>query len=165
MAILDAPRRDQQAPGATAGMEMRFLVDRLEMIVSNGRRMPFGRILLDEAELLEVVDQMHVTEPTEINQARRVLMDREQILTQAQIEADSMVTMARDGIEQLLSEDGLLLEAKAHAEQILVDSRHEAETMRADADRYAAEILGYLEETLAQNLAQVRAGLDQLRSI
>ena len=32
-------------------------------------------------------------------------------------------------------------------------------------DRYAAEILGSLDETLTQNLAQVRAGREQLRSM
>lgn len=145
-------------------MEMRFLVDRLEEVINAGRRMPFGRILLDEAEILEIIDQMHVTEPAEINQARRIIMDREQILTQAQIEADNIVTMARDRVEQMLSENGLLLEAKAHAEKLLAEARQEAETMRSDADRYAADILSYLEEVLSKNLAQVRAGLEQLRS-
>ena len=145
-------------------MEMRFLVDRLEGLVNSGRRVPFGRILLDEAEVMEILDQMHVTEPTEINQARRIILDREQILSQAQIEADSIVTMARDRVDQLLSDNGLLLEAKAHAEQMLAESRQEAETMKTEADRYAADVLSYLEEVLSQNLAQVRAGLDQLRS-
>jgi hypothetical protein len=142
-------------------MEMRFLVDRLEGLVNSGRRVPFGRILLDEAEVMEILDQMHVTEPTEINQARRIILDREQILGQAQIEADSIVTMARDRVDQLLSENGLLVEAKAHAEQMLAEARQEAETMKTEADRYAADVLSYLEEVLSQNLAQVRAGLDQ----
>lgn len=145
-------------------MEMRFLVDRLEAVVNTGRRLPLGRILLDEQEIMEIIDQMHVTEPTEVNQARRIILDREQILTQAQIEADNIVTMARDRVDQLLSENGLLLEAKSHAERMLAEARREAETMRTDADSYAAEILTYMEEVLAQNLAQVRAGLEQLRT-
>jgi hypothetical protein len=164
MTIVDSARYEPRTQGASAGMEMRFLVDRLEGLVNSGRRVPFGRILLDEAEVMEIVDQMHVTEPTEINQARRIILDREQILSQAQIEADSIVTMARDRVDQLLSENGLLLEAKAHAEQMLAEARAESETMKTEADRYAADVLGYLEEVLSQNLAQVKAGLDQLRS-
>jgi hypothetical protein len=164
MMMVDSARYEPRTQGATATMEMRFLVDRLEGLVNSGRRVPFGRILLDEAEVMEILDQMHVTEPTEINQARRIILDREQILGQAQIEADSIVTMARDRVDQLLSENGLLLEAKAHAEQMLAEARQEAETMKTEADRYAADVLSYLEEVLSQNLAQVRAGLDQLRS-
>jgi hypothetical protein len=164
MTMVDSARYEPRTQGATATMEMRFLVDRLEGLVNSGRRVPFGRILLDEAEVMEILDQMHVTEPTEINQARRIILDREQILGQAQIEADSIVTMARDRVDQLLSENGLLLEAKAHAEQMLAEARQEAETMKTEADRYAADVLSYLEEVLSQNLAQVRAGLDQLRS-
>ena len=164
MTIVDSAHYEPRTQGAAATMEMRFLVDRLEGLVNSGRRVPFGRILLDEAEVMEILDQMHVTEPTEINQARRIILDREQILSQAQIEADSIVTMARDRVDQLLSDNGLLLEAKAHAEQMLAESRQEAETMKTEADRYAADVLSYLEEVLSQNLAQVRAGLDQLRS-
>jgi hypothetical protein len=164
MTIVDSARYEPRTQGVAATMEMRFLVDRLEGLVNSGRRVPFGRILLDEAEVMEIIDQMHVTEPTEINQARRIILDREQILSQAQIEADSIVTMARDRVDQLLSENGLLLEAKAHAEQMLADAREESETMKTEADRYAADVLGYLEEVLSQNLAQVKAGLDQLRS-
>ncbi|MCC6629072.1 MAG: ATPase [Chloroflexi bacterium] len=145
-------------------MEMRFLVDRLEAIVNAGRRIGFGRILLEEGELLEIVDQMHVTEPTEINQARRVILEREQILTQAQIEADSIITMARDRVNNLLSEDGLTREAKAYAEQLLSEALQEARKTRADADEYATDILVFIEDALEQNLAQVRRGLEHLRS-
>jgi F0F1-type ATP synthase membrane subunit b/b' len=145
-------------------MEMRFLVDRLEEIVNDGRRVPFGRLLLDEAQLVEIIDQMHVTEPNEVNQARRIILEREQILSQAQLEADNIVTMARDRVKQLLSEDGLMLEAKSHAEQILSAARRDGEALREDAEAYAIEVLAFIDDTLSQNLEQVRASLERMRN-
>ena len=163
MTMVDS--RPQSRPGgAASGMEMRFLVDRLEAVINAGRRVPFGRLLLEEDELVEIVDQMHVTEPTEVNQARRIILEREKILTEAQMEAEQMVTMARDRVNQLLSEDGLLLEAKAYAEQMLAAARRDGETLRNEAETYANEVLTFVDETLSVNLEQVRAGLERLRS-
>lgn len=143
-------------------MDMSFLVDRLEALVSGGRRLPFSRILVDEAELLEIVDQMRISLPEEINQARRIVQEREQVIGQAQSEADKIVTMARDRADYLLRDNGLVLEAKAHSEQILVDARREAQMLREEADSYAAEVLTKLEMMLDTNLLQIRGGLAQL---
>ena len=144
-------------------MDMGYLVDRLEALVNTGRRFPFGRVLLDEQELLDIIDQMRISLPTEISQARRVIQEREHIISQAQQEAEKIVTMARDRAEYLLNDDGLLNEAKAHAEQVLVEARQESEMMRAEADNYAAEVLTHLEDVLDKNLLTVRRGLEQLQ--
>jgi hypothetical protein len=144
-------------------MDMHFLIERLETLVANARRVPFGgMVLLDEQELLELIDHMQNTEPTEINQARRVLQEREQIISQTQDEAEKIVAMARDRAAYLLSENGLLLEAKAHAERLLADARQEAETLRVDAERYVSSLLLRLKDILSKDLAQVEAGLDEL---
>lgn len=145
-------------------MDMGFLVDRLEALVNAGRRLPFGRIMLDEQEVLEIIDQMRVSLPNEVNQARRIVQEREQIIGQAQAEADKIVTMARDRAEYLLNDNGLLLEAKSHSERMLVDARQEAQALKEDADSYAAEVLTKLESILDTGLVEVRGGLAQLSS-
>jgi hypothetical protein len=151
--------------GAATIMDMHFLIERLEALVANARRVPFGgMVLIDEQELLELIDHMQNTEPNELNQARRVLQEREQIISQTQDEAEKIITMARDRAAYLLSQDGLMLEAKAHAEQLLADARHEAETLRAEAERYVSSLLLSLKDTLSKNLAQVEAGLNELGS-
>ena len=139
------------------------LGDRLEALVNPARRFTFGRIMLDEQGPLDIIDQMPLSLPAEITHARRVLQEREQIINQAQTEADKILTMARDRAEYLLHDDGLINAAKAQAEQILADAHHERDLMRAEADNYAAEILTQLEDLLDKNLAVVRRGLEQLQ--
>jgi cell division septum initiation protein DivIVA len=148
--------------GAGNSMDMAFLIDRIEALVTNGRRLPLGKVLLDEQELLEIIDQMRVAMPNEINQARRVVQEREQIIGQAQAEADKIVTLARDKASMALSQDGLLIEAKTLSERMLSDSRKEAQTLKEEADSYAAEVLTKLESLLEAHLKQIRGGLAQL---
>lgn len=163
MAVDSALNHQQPTQGADYRMDMAFLVDRLESLVNAGRRVPFGRVLLDEQEVLEIIDQMRITLPNEINQARRIIDERAKIIGTAQSEADQIITMARDRAEYMLDDNGLLLEAKAHAEQMLGDARSECETMKREADNYIAEKLTNLEDILDKDLAQVRRGLEQLR--
>ena len=157
--IVDQP--DSQGGGYV--MDMAFLIDRLEALVSTSRRVPFGRVLLDEQEILEIIDQMRLSLPNEINQARRVLQERDQIIGQAQSEAEKMVLMARDKADYMLNDNGLLQEAKVYAERILADAREESETLRTEANAYAAEMLTHLEDVLDKNLAQVRRGIEHIK--
>ncbi len=157
--IVDQP--DSQGGGYV--MDMAFLIDRLEALVSTGRRVPFGRVLLDEQEVLEIIDQMRLSLPNEINQARRVLQERDQIIGQAQSEAEKIVLMARDKADYMLNDNGLLQEAKVYAERILADAREESEALRTEANAYAAEMLTHLEDVLDKNLAQVRRGIEHMK--
>lgn len=163
MAIDSVSDQHLHTQGAGYAMDMAFLVDRLEALVNAGRRVPFGRVLLDEQEILEIIDQMRISLPNEINQARRILQEREQIIGQAQSEAEKVVTMARDRATYMLNDNGLLQEAKTAAEHMLSEAREESETLRTEANAYAAEILTHLEDVLDKNLAQVRRGIDHLK--
>jgi hypothetical protein len=46
---------------------------------------------------------------------------------------------------------------------MLGDARNESEALRSEADNYTAETLTHLEQVLAKALAQVQAGLKELR--
>ena len=158
------PEQQQHTEGADYGMDMGYLVDRLEALINAGRRLPLGHVLVNEQEILEIIDQMRISVPNEINQARRVIQEREQIINNAQMEAEKIVTMARDRAEYMLNDDGLLLQAKAHAEGMLAEARKESESLRTDSVNYAAEKLTQLEENCEKILREVRRGLEELRN-
>src|SRR5262245_20371267 len=82
------------------GMDIMYLVDRLEALVNSSRRVPLSsRVMLEEEELLALVEQLRQTIPNEIKQAKRMLQDRDRIIESAQTEADKIVSMARERAE------------------------------------------------------------------
>ena len=144
-------------------MDIMYLVDRLEALVNGSRRVPLSsRIMLEEEDLLAIVEQMRQTIPNEIRQARRVLQDREQIIKQAQSEAEKIVTMARERAEYMINQEGILTMAKERGEQMLSDAQRDAQTTRSEIEQYAVEVLGQLEQQLELQLHQVRNGLQEL---
>ena len=150
--------------GEAHGMDIMYLVDRLEALVNSSRRVPLSaRVMVEEEEILAIIEQMRATIPSEVKQARRVLQDREQILKQAQSEAEKVVTMARERAEYMINNEGVLNLAKERGEQVLSDAQRDAQATRSEIEEYAVEVLGQLEEQLQHQLHQVRNGLQELQ--
>ncbi len=144
-------------------MDIMYLVDRLEALVNGSRRVPLSsRIMLEEEDLLAIVEQMRQTIPNEIKQARRVLQDREQIIKQAQSEAEKIVTMARERAEYMINQDNVYYLAKERGEQMLSDAQRDALATHQEVKEYAQAVLGNLADQLQSQLHQVENGLKEL---
>ena len=144
-------------------MDIMYLVDRLEQLVNSSRRVPLSsRVMLEEEELLALVEQFRKTIPDEIRTARKVLQDRDAILKGAQVEAEKIVTMARERAEYMINQEGVLYLAKERGEQVLSDAQRDAQQTRQEIEQYAVDVLSNLEQQLQLQLHQVRNGLTEL---
>lgn len=140
-------------------MDVLQLIDRLEQLVSAGTRLPLSsRTIIDEQEFLDIIDQLRVTVPEEIKQARRVSQERERVMLQAEAEAEKILNAAQERATLMLQDNELVRRAQDEAQRILEDADHEAEGTRRGADEYAADVLGNLEAELAKLLATTRKG-------
>jgi vacuolar-type H+-ATPase subunit H len=128
------------------------LIDELEVMFTEAKRVPFGRrLLIDEAQALEMVDRLRSAFPGEVRQAHRVLDEQERILGEARKRAHNM-----------LNERGLMAELEVERERMLAKAESEIEQMRAEADAYVRGVLTGLEERLTKIQASVRNGIEAL---
>jgi hypothetical protein len=141
-------------------MDILYLVDRLENFISNGQRIPLvNQVILKEGELLAILEEMRKFIPAEVEQAQRIVQDKERILAQAQADATAIVSRAHEEAERALSQDNLLRLSQERAQEMrrrateqaqLVVRRAEEQTtqLRREADGYATETLRNLREHL-----------------
>jgi vacuolar-type H+-ATPase subunit H len=149
-------RADEQG-GET--IDVLELIDRLEQLVSSGTRLPLSsRTLVDEQEFLDIIDQLRVTVPEEIKQARRVSQEKDRVILQAEAEADKIINAAREQATAMLQENELVHQAQEETQRLIEAARQEAEEIRRGADVYAMEVLSGLENELTKLLATVRKG-------
>lgn len=142
---------------AAQSSDILSFVDRLEDLVGNGTRVPLSnRIMVDEEEFLSAIDQLRLSLPQEIKQARRVVQERAKILSDAQAEAERIVSIAKERAEYLMNEQGLVNESKARSEEILRQAKDSAKRSMGQVDVYALQILTQLEEILEQDLQQIK---------
>jgi F0F1-type ATP synthase membrane subunit b/b' len=170
-----------------ASIDILHLIDRLEELVGEARRLPIGSgVIMDRQRLLDLVDQMRTAVPYEVKEAREILSDREEVLRQAHEDAAIVRAKADEEVEQRLSESDLVKTAQARAEMLIQEAqarierleREAQERARAhvgdaekaaarqmdEADRYALEMLRKLEQQLGAFISNVRAGIDTLES-
>lgn len=141
-------------------IEIQHLVDRLEALLNESWLIPLtSNRIINEEEYLDIIDQMRITIPAGIKQAKRIQQERERIIAQAQEEAERIVAQAREQAANLTDEHDVLKTAETKAEALLEQAQQQAEDIRAGADDYVVEVLSELEEQLMVFLTTVRNGL------
>ncbi len=145
-------------------MDIQHLVDRLEDLVDEGRHVPLTKMtMVDEERALEIIDQMRISVPEEIEKANRVINQRDRLLAQANEEAARVVELAREKSETLIQRDSVVQAAQNRAANIIEQARQDASTIRAEADGYVLEVLSELEGHLLKTLTVVRNGINKLQ--
>lgn len=145
-------------------MDIQHLVDRLEDLIDDGRHI-FGTkyTMIDEERALEIIDQMRISIPEEIEKAARIIAQRDRVLAEAHEEAARIVQQHRDRAEKLIDQDSTVQAAQARADSIRESARQEAARITAEADQYVLGLLSRLEQQLLSNISQVRNGITVLQ--
>lgn len=144
-------------------MDIQHLVDRLEDLIDEGRHVPLSKFtLIDEERALEIIDQMRISVPEQIEKASRLINQRDRLLAQANEEANRILQIARERSNEMIERDAIVQKARAQAQNIIEEARREAETIRAEADAYALDVLRALEEQLQYNLTVAQNGIAKL---
>ena len=118
--------------------------------------------MLDQATVLELIDQLRVSVPDEVRQARRITEDSGRITERAREEGDAIVGRAQEQAAQMLEERELVRAAQQRAAEILDRAQDEAREVRRGADEYAAGVLIRLEGECIKALTSIKRGIDML---
>lgn len=139
------------------------LVERLEELVAEGRRVPLTKqVMIDQNYALDLIDQLRMTIPEEVQAARRVNAEIDRLLEQAREEAEHILARAQEQATYLIEERELTRQAEELSLEIVRQARSEGETVKTGADDYAIEVLARLEGEVIKTLKSIRLGLDIL---
>lgn len=166
-------------------MDILHLIDRLEEMASEARRLPVGGgLVISRQRLVDVIDRMRVAVPREVYDARDVLERRDHVLRSAQEEAVQLVEQSKAEMEKRLAQTEVVkaaedrarevvAEAQARAQDLLRsaeeqargrldDAQQSSRSQMREADVYALQTLKRLEQELDGFLATVRKGINAL---
>lgn len=139
------------------------LIDRLERLLGESWGVPLSAYrVVNEADFLDVIDQMRTAIPQEIKQGERIVQEKDRVIAQAQEEAERIVRLAQEEAAKLIDEHDIVKAADQRRTTIIERAQQEAETLKGGADAYAHEVLVALDGQLAELLTTVRNGLVSL---
>src|SRR6476661_8394421 len=166
-------QRGRRRPGPSAGdrstatedtpIDIIFLVERLESIIANGKKLPLtNNVVIDQTAALNLIDELRVAVPEEVRAAKRINSEGERIIEKAQEEAERIVARAQEQAAFLIEERGLTEAADAESRRIVAIAEDESAEVRRGADEYAAGVLAGLEADVTRTLSSIERGIAML---
>ncbi len=138
------------------------LISELEDIIDKGVAVPFtGRCLLDKEELLELIQEIKFNLPTDLEQAKWIKSERQNIINDANKEAEDIIKTANDQLIAMVDENEITKRASQQAADIL----DQATTEAIDTKRSSLQYADYLLENVETVVVKTIRDLEQCISI
>jgi vacuolar-type H+-ATPase subunit H len=132
-------------------MDVLNLLEKVEDIVEDASKLPLSnKIMIDKEEILEVINDIRLKLPDEINRASWVAKERQRILTEAQNEAEELIEKVKQQQKMLIDESEVTRLAKQNANQLLQEAEVKANAMKEGAYNYSDEILSQLQNKIRE---------------
>jgi vacuolar-type H+-ATPase subunit H len=145
-------------------MNINEAIDRLEYLIAHSRQIPLTRtVVIDQEEALACIDDLRLSLPDEVKQARWTLQEQQRLLSEAQSEAARILNKASERAQTMMGQQELLKRAEKQAETILKEAAAKADETRRAADRYAWDVMQNLESQLLRTISTVKKGAEALR--
>lgn len=151
-------------------MEILELVNKLEALATQAKKIPMaGRAMVDAEAMLDLIDQIKLSVPRNLQDAQEVLDRREQIVNQTMLDARRIRSTAEGDARALVEESEMVKAAKTRGEELIEEAKKKGdrliETARKDAikrrdgaNQYSLETLQQLEEQVNSILTSIHAG-------
>ena len=146
-------------------MSVDELLDTIEETLEAGASIPLsgGKRVVDVDKIRDYLDDVRLNLPSEIRQAKGIVNDRAQIITDAKAEAEGIVKKAEDRAKVLVSEQEVLKQAEQRAAEVMTNAQNDARTMRQTVTDYCENMLKSTEETMTTNATQIKTVRTNLR--
>ncbi|MBR2002113.1 MAG: ATPase [Firmicutes bacterium] len=132
-------------------MKVLELLDEIEEIVDTAPGFPMtGKIMIEADELLEIVKEIRVELPDEIEQAKWIKDERQRILDEAKAEYESILKEAKDKAEVLVEQDEITVKAKKRADEIMRVADTNARSLKMGTFEYVDHILYNFQDKMDQ---------------
>ncbi|HAS92477.1 MAG TPA: ATPase [Sedimentibacter sp.] len=132
-------------------MDILNLLERIEDIIEDSSKFPLSnKVMIDKEEVLEVINEIRLKLPDEINRASWVAKERQRILNEAQSEADELINKVKEQQKHLIEESEITRQAKIYANEIIEEAERKANEMKVGAYNYSDEILSKLQDKIKE---------------
>jgi vacuolar-type H+-ATPase subunit H len=142
--------------------EIERLLDELEAFAEKSPWYLPNKIAIRDEDFFRITQRIRELLPSELSEARRMIEQRDTIMRNAQDEHKRIIESAERRLEDLTSQEKVVVTARMHAERILDDASQQAASLRQDALKYTASLLQSLEQDFNKTLLEIQRGREFL---
>jgi len=142
------------------------VIDNLEAAIAaveEARSVPLSAsCVVNRSEMLKLLDSIKVAFPNDLAKAISIQRRQEDILEDANQQADAIIEQARQEVARLVEQTTIVSSARKEANRILADANSESKKDREEIEAYIDSRLATLEVNLNKTLDVISKGRDQL---
>jgi cell division septum initiation protein DivIVA len=136
----------------------------MEQLLAEARPVPLSAsVMVNRKDFEDAIDDIRASLPEELRQSRWVIKERDEVLEQAEREAEQILGDAKTEAARLMSETEIIRQSQRRAEQILEEAREQSRVLRFEAEDYVDSKLANFEIVLAKTMRSVEKGRERLR--
>lgn len=142
------------------------LLKELDSLIEDAVSVPFsgGKGIIDTAKALELIDDIVLHLPNEMQQARMIVAERSDIIADARKEAESITRRAEDRARAMVNKEEVVRRANIQADEMISSANAKSSEIRKRAISYAENIMSKTESIIAEQLEKLRQDRQSLRT-
>lgn len=143
------------------------IIGALYDLVQDARSMPLAadKCILERDKVLDMLDEIIAQLPGELKQSRTIVESRNELISQARREAESIIRQAQEQAKQLVTKEAIYVEAKKRAEELVAQTQTRIDALKKASNEYMDDALRRTEETIAESLNNVRETRVRFRAV
>jgi vacuolar-type H+-ATPase subunit H len=145
--------------------EIAILLDQLEDVIEEGKpSFLSNKISVDREQVIDVIRDIRLKLPTEVQQSIWIVEERNKILAEAQKEAHIIIEEAHEKLQSLIEQHEITEYATERAELIIETARQDARQIHMGSVEYAEEIFKDVELRLKTSLETIHKEVQQFEN-
>lgn len=132
-------------------------------LIEEARSVPLSAsCVVHRGEILEILEGARDILPTDLQTAEDIISERDRIIEEGRISAESMIATAREDVARMVEQTAIVQSARDEAQRILDDARDIAAQEREEVEAYIDGRLATLEVILNKTMDAVARGRERL---
>ena len=142
------------------------LIEMLYTMVTEAWGVPLGneKCIVERDKVLNLLDEIKARLPAEFSEARRLVGARDEYITSAKREAESIRRAAEERSKELVEQEEVVRAAKARSNEILTNAETRTRELYRVANEYVDDALKRTEEAITSALNEVRQSRSSFRT-
>ncbi len=160
------PERPSDRPGQSpySAPQVESVLREIRDLIEQARPMPVSRsVMINQAEVLDLVDEATERLPEELRAAKWLLKQREEFLARTRREADEILEGARTEAETMVQQTEVVKAAEARARSVVDAADAESRRLKLEAEDFCDQRLASFEIVLERTMKVVNAGRAKLQ--
>lgn len=146
--------------------EVLELIEMLYTMVSEAWGVPLGneKCIVERDKVLNLLDEIKARLPVEVAEAKRLVTARDEFISNAKREAESIRKAAEERARELVDEQEVVRTAKQRSSEILSTAEKRTKELYRVANEYVDDALRRTEEAVGSALDEVRQSRVKFRT-